>query len=157
MKIRSYTFKAIATSVIYWGIDSSIHCFLYSEGNFEFIPSDANELWMRTVIVVLLVLFGMYADKHTKEMLKKEKEKRIVFNATISSTQHILNNLLNQMQFFKLKAEESNSFDDETNELYEKTIREGKELVFKLSTVEDLTEENIKASVYPKHEEKILH
>lgn len=81
----------------------------------------------------------------------KEKEKRIVFDATVRSTQHILNNLLNQMQYFKMVADETNAFDDEVNEIYKNTIEEGKELVIKLSSVEELTEENIIGSVYPKN------
>ena len=81
----------------------------------------------------------------------KEKEKRIVFDATVRSTQHILNNLLNQMQYFKMVADETNAFDDEVNEIYKNTIKEGKELVIKLSSVEELTEENIIGSVYPKN------
>ncbi len=149
MKRINFTFKAIIVSVMYWLMDSSFHRFIYGEDDFEFIPSEVDELWMRTVIIVLLVCFGIYADHHTKSMLKKEKEKRIVFNATVSSTQHILNNLLNQMVYFKMKAEKSNLFDNETIELYEQSMKEGKELVEKLSSVKELTEEKIKKSVYP--------
>lgn len=104
---------------------------------------------MRIVIVVLLILFGLYADYQTKSILQKEKEKRILFNATVSSTQHIVFNLLNQMQFYKIEADKSNVFDEEVNTLYEQTMKEGKELVDKLSAVDELTEENIIKSVYP--------
>lgn len=83
--------------------------------------------------------------------LLKEKEKRVVFDATVKSTQHILNNLLNQMQYFKLVADETNAFDDEVNDIYKNTIKEGKELVINLSSVEELTAENIIGSVYPKN------
>jgi len=150
MKNVNYTFKAIIIAILYWLMDSAIHGLVYSEEGFEFIPSELNELFMRITIVVLLIAFGMYADRQTKAMLKKEKEKRIIFNATVSSTQHILNNLLNQMQFFKMKADESNVFDENITDLYEQSIEEGKELVEKLSTVEELSEENIKASVHLK-------
>lgn len=84
-------------------------------------------------------------------LLQKEQEKRAIFNATISSTQHILNNLLNQMYFFRLKAEESNAFDAYTLKLFNKTMREGEKLIKKLSEVDELTEDSIKASVYPKN------
>lgn len=152
LKNSNFTFKAIIVSAIYWLIDSVIHRFIYSEEEFEFIPSEENEFWMRVIIVVLLICFGLYADHKTKEMVRKEMEKRIIFNATVSSAQHILNNLLNQMQLFKLKAEESNSFDKKTMGLYEQSFNEGKELVKKLSSVKKLTERNIKESVYLKSE-----
>jgi len=149
MNTRNYTFKAIILSAMYWLLDSMVHKLIFSENEFEFIPTDANELWMRIIIIVLLIAFGIYADKTTKAMLKKEHEKRVVFNATISSTQHILNNLLNQMQYFKLMADESKAFDSKIQAQYDNTMLEGKELVDKLSAVEELTEANIKASVEP--------
>ena len=150
MKNNNFLFKAIILSVAYWLVDSVIHRFIYSESEFEFIPAEINELWMRVVIVVLLISFGKYADFHTKILLKKEKEKRIIFDATLSSTQHIINNLLNQMQYFKMKADESSVFDDEVNELYNHSMKEGKELFDKLCSVEELTENNISNSVHSK-------
>ena len=86
------------------------------------------------------------------KVIEKEKEKRVIFMATVSSTQHILNNLLNNLLLFKLEADKSDIFYDKTKALYEQTIREGAELVKKLSAVELLTEKNIKASVYPKYD-----
>ena len=142
---------AIPLALSYWVLECIIHYFGYGELEFELIPSDFDELWMRIVIVILLVSFGIYADKHTKSILDKEKEKRIVFEATVRSTHHILNNILNQMQYYKIVAAKNMAFDDETNELYENTITEGKELIKKLSSVDELTEENIIDSVYPKN------
>ena len=142
---------AIPLALSYWVLECIIHYFGYGELEFELIPSDLDELWMRIVIVILLVSFGIYADKHTKSILDKEKEKRIVFEATVKSTHHILNNILNQMQYYKIIADKNRAFDDETNELYENTITEGKELIKKLSSVDELTEENIIDSVYPKN------
>lgn len=152
MKSSSFTYKAILVSFLYWVADSMIHKLIYLEEEFEFIPAEINELWMRVVIVILLVCFGIYADKHTKTMLEKEKEKHIIFRATIYSTEHILNNLMNQMVYFKMIADKKNVFDSEDNELYENAIKKGKELVARLSSVEKLTEEDIKDSVSPKNE-----
>lgn len=83
--------------------------------------------------------------------------KRAIFMATTSSTQHILNNLLNQMKYFKAETDAAKFFDDETNSLYEGSMTEDLELVEKLSAVNVLTEENIKASVYPKSEKGISY
>jgi PAS domain S-box-containing protein len=82
--------------------------------------------------------------------LKKEREKQKIFTATVSATQHILNNLLNNMLLFKMKAKQSDCFDDKTKTQFDQAIKEGTELVKKLGAVEVLTEENIKASVNPK-------
>ncbi|MFP6804410.1 MAG: hypothetical protein VCA12_14900 [Pseudomonadales bacterium] len=85
------------------------------------------------------------------------EEERAIFMATTSSTQHILNNLLNQMKYFKAETDAAKFFDDETNSLYEGSMTEDLELVEKLSAVNVLTEENIKASVYPKSEKGISY
>jgi len=131
-------------------MESIFHRFLFSEEKFEIIPSETNELWMRVVIIILVVCFGIYADFQTRMLLKKEKEKRLIFRATVSSSQHIVYNLLNQMQFFKMKADEKNAFDSEIIELYDQSLKEGQDLMELLSNVDDLTENNIRMSVSPK-------
>ncbi|MDH5391717.1 MAG: hypothetical protein OEY11_00900 [Gammaproteobacteria bacterium] len=151
MRQLNYTLKSIIISALLWLLDSVTHFYIFKESQLEFIPSETNELWMRLSIVILFIAFGFYADRQTMTILKKEKEKRVIFDATIGSSQHILNNLLNQMQYFKTKADGENIFDDEENYLYEKAIDDGKQLVKKLSAVKELTEENILSSVYPTH------
>lgn len=150
MEYNNITVKAIIVSSLYWLLDSTIHVLLFGEDEFEFIPSEMNELWMRSTIVILLILFGLYADKQTKLLLEKEKEKYTIFKATIKSSQHILNNLMNQMSYLKMVADEKGAFNSEDTETYKCSINEGRELVLKLSAVDELTEENIINSVYPK-------
>lgn len=144
----NFTLKATTVSLLYWLTDTLIHKYIYEQA-FELIPSDMDELWMRSVIVILIICFGIYADKYTKSMMQKEEEKRLIYRATVVSSQHILNNLMNQMQYFKMIADKTNAFDDEVNDLYDKAINEGKELVNRLSSVKELTEQNIIDAVYP--------
>ena len=59
MKKKIFTVAATAIALLFWFFDASVHYFLYKEPQFEFIPDDINELWMRTAIVVLIVLFGI--------------------------------------------------------------------------------------------------
>ncbi len=146
----NFTLKATFLSVLFWLIESLIHNLFFLEDNFEIFPTDSNELWMRVVIVILVISFGIYADFQTKMLLKKEEEKRLIFKATIYSSQHITNNLLNQMQFFRMKADENNAFSSEVIKLYDQSLLEGQELMKLLSNVDDLTEENIRLSVSPK-------
>jgi hypothetical protein len=146
----NFALKATFLSVLFWLIESLIHNLFFSEDNFEIFPTDSNELWMRVVIVILVISFGIYADFQTEKLLKKEEEKRLIFKATIYSSQHITNNLLNQMQFFRMKADENNAFSSEVIKLYDQSLLEGQELMELLSNVDDLTEENIRMSVSPK-------
>ena len=141
MKRINYTGLSIILAVILWLIDSVAHRLLFNEAEYEFIPQDLNELWMRITIITLIICFGIYTDYHSKKILLAAHEKRQIFLATVSASQHILNNLLNNMQYFKLKIDESSDFDKET-------IEGAEELVKQLSSVEELTEDKIKDSVH---------
>lgn len=68
---------------------------------------------------------------------------------------HILKNLLNQMQFFKIEALKSNDFDQEVLKLYDVAIDEASGLIERLSQIENITEENIWASVDPNNIENL--
>jgi hypothetical protein len=58
----------LVLATVYWFGDSLIHYVVYEEQRFEFIPSGFNELWMRCVIVMLLIAFGVYAQASTNRM-----------------------------------------------------------------------------------------
>ena len=148
MKHR-YFIISIGLCILYWMMDSGIHWYVYKE-EFAFIPQEPNEIWMRGVISILIISFGYYADFQIKKLLHKEEEKRRIFKATVYSTQHILNNLLNQLMLFKLEMEENDAFSDELKALFNEALESSAQQVQQLSEVDKLTEEDIKASVYPK-------
>ena len=109
---RVFTIAAIVIAMIFWNFDSALHYFAYKEPTFDFIPDDFNELWMRLVIVVLIVLLGVYADRSARKQLIQEKQQVALntYNSMIHATHHILNNLLNQMQLFEMEALKSTDF-----------------------------------------------
>lgn len=76
MQRKSFFFKlSILISLSYWFFDSAIHYFWYGELEFEIIPSDFNELWMRSAIFILLLAFGVFADYKTSKIIKAYKKK----------------------------------------------------------------------------------
>lgn len=151
MKKRIYSIVALAIALIFWFFDASVHYFVYGEPQFEFIPSNFNELWMRTAIVLLLLSFGIYADFSAKRLLIKEKqlEAACIYESMVYASRHILNNLLNQMQIIKIEALKCDEFDREIIKFYDTAFDEAKYLIQKLSEVENVTDENIWASVNP--------
>ncbi|MBL1278578.1 MAG: hypothetical protein COB30_021090 [Ectothiorhodospiraceae bacterium] len=132
--------------------DSIIHYYLYGEKSFEIIPGDFNELWMRGVIVILLVSFGAYVEISTKKLIEKEKqlEASLIYHSIVRASHHILNNLLNQMQLFRMEALNSHSFDKEKIKLYDSAMDEASSLIKQLSEVKNISDENIRASVAPR-------
>ena len=152
LHMNNHLYKSLGLLIacFYWLIDSLIHKFLYREEHFEFIPSEFNELWMRTAIFFLVILLGGYADFHTKKILLKEEEKIRIFRSTVRATHHILNNFLNKMQLFLLEAESSSDFDKSKLALFNQAIQDTAEQIKEMESITDISEENIEDTVYPK-------
>lgn len=151
MKKHFYTLTALFMSVVLWFIDSIIHFFIFNNENFEIIPDDFNELWMRSTIIILVIIFGIYVDHSARKLLQKEKqlEAARIYDSMLHASQHILNNLLNQMQLFKLEAEKCHDFDPEVIALFRQSTEEASALIRRLSEVKSLNRETIWASIDP--------
>ena len=67
-------------------------------------------------------------------------------------TQNVLNKLLNQLQFFKLTADDTIDFDPEILTLYDSVTEEVCALIAKLSSVTQPTSQNIRKAVTPVRE-----
>jgi hypothetical protein len=145
-----FSLLGVGLALLYWFAESVIHRFVYAEESFEIVPSEPNEFQMRLLIILLIIIFGVFADNRASKIRKSEREKREVYIATVRSTQHILNNLMNQMQLAFLDLEKQHCLESETRKLLERSIREGKEQVQRLSTVSDLSGESIEESVKPR-------
>lgn len=80
----------------------------------------------------------------------KEHEKREIYLSTVQASQHILNNLLNQLQLFQIEARKSADFNKDVLKLFDGALAEASDLVLSLSNVKELTRDNIKKSVTQK-------
>lgn len=146
---RILTITAIMLSLCFWFFDSFVHFFIYGEPEFEFFPNDINELWMRSAIVVLLSLFGIFADYFTNNISSRDKllELTGVYNDLLHANLEVLSNQLDQLKLFKLEAQQSKDFDAEIITLFDNSITEITELVDSLTRVTDITDSRIKAEL----------
>ena len=149
MDRHKFGLLGLGLALLYWFAESVIHRFVYAEEFFEIVPSDVNEFWMRLLIIVLILVFGIFADNRARKIKESEREKREVYVATVRSTQHILNNLMNQLQLAFLDLEKEHCLESDTRKLLEKSIREGKQQVERLSSVTEISGESIEDSVRP--------
>ena len=147
--MRRFTLIGIALALFYWVAESLIHRFVYFEEYFEVFPTDANEILMRFIIIALIVGFGIFADNRARKIREKETEKREIFLATVRSSQHILNNLLNQMQLALFESDGQRGLEAETRKLLDRSIKEGKQQVECLSSVTEMDGDSIEESVRP--------
>lgn len=151
MKNNIFTCIGFFIGILIWLLESIVHHFIFNDPSFEVIPHDINEIWMRSCIFFLFVSFGVSADLFTRKLVEKEKQLEAVtiYKSMIHAVHHILNNLLNQMQIFKMEAENCKDFNTNIIMYFDLVRDEAEDLVKKLSSVEELTGDNIKASVYP--------
>ena len=68
----------------------------------------------------------------------------------IFAVHHVLNNFLQQMQHFRMKAEDTPEFDRATLSLYDQVIDETSLQIEALSSIAKIDEQSIKRSVAPK-------
>jgi len=146
---RRFTVFGFGLALLYWVAESAVHRYIYAEDFFEVVPSDLNEIWMRVLIIVLIIGFGIFADNRAATIRRKELEKREVFLATMRSTQHILNNLLNQLQLVFFELDDRHELESETRKLLKRSIKDGKEQIERLSSVTEMRSESIEKSVKP--------
>ena len=125
--------------VAYWMFDSAMHYFVYNEIIFEFIPSDNDELWMRSFIVFLLISFAIFADSHARKIAEKEQEKMEVYISMLNANQHILNNFLQAMMMLRRAADKSKDIDDNAIAFYDKAI---KKTMTQINNLHGITEPN---------------
>jgi len=152
MTRRNYILLGIIIGLLFWIGESFIHWYAGGGKIFELFPSDTNELWMRLLIFSLLAGFGIYADYHTRSMIARESETRKIFKATASASQHILNNFLNEILYFRDEAQRSGGFDEETLKLLDKAVSNASGKIDSLRNVRDISVENIKVSVRPEND-----
>jgi hypothetical protein len=79
------------------------------------------------------------------------EEKEAIYIASIVSAQHVINNLLNQLQLVELEVSKQPNFDKETADLFGDMLLEADGLMKKLSSVKEIEADEIKRSVDPRH------
>jgi len=129
---------------------------LFSDNILSFLVKDIETLILiqtfkgaiYVLITTILLYFLINRDYQTLRL--KEQEKNQIFRATIKAVHHILNNFLNNMTLFKLEAENCDEFDKQVLVLYDEVILSAQTQLQTLSSIHELTEEQIKNSVFHK-------
>lgn len=88
MKKKNFFLKlSIPLALLYWIAESAIHYLSYGESVFEIIPSDRNELWMRTSFFILLPFFALFADFVSRNRIAKSEIKNLSENISRAKKQ----------------------------------------------------------------------
>jgi len=67
----------IIMAVLFWPVEAAMHAFVFAKGTFigNLFPADADELWMRTIISIAFVGFGLLGHRYVAE--HKDFQERI--------------------------------------------------------------------------------
>lgn len=136
--------------IVYWLLDSAVNFFIYDGLQFELLPSDTNELWVRCVIIFLLTTFSIFADLQTKKIAKKEQEKNEIYISMLNANQHILNNFLQAMMLFRSAADKSNDINEDVLALYDETIKNTITQINNLHGIQEPNKKTIEDRFLPK-------
>ena len=140
IKRARFTITAFAVAFIFWFFASPIHFFLYREPPHELIQGGLNELWVRIVIVLLVLFIGIFADHFTNKLFKAQQlEVAQVYNGVLNASGQVMDNLLFQMQLFKLEAQKSKDFDRDIIKFCDDAMKEASDLIETLARVENIT------------------
>jgi len=94
----------IGIAVLYWVIEAFLDALIFNEGTIfqRLVPSDLNEVWMRTLIVSLILALSAYVQSNSKrrQAEKKMHESNAFFSGVlkisldgiimVDASQHIL-------------------------------------------------------------------
>lgn len=108
---------------------------------------EIDEFIIPVFIIIIFVTVDLFNKNKTNSV---KKEKLEIYKAMMSSSHHIINNFLNQIQLLKLTAEDLPEFDPEVLQLYEQTVNDTKKQLSDLSSIQNIDAKTIIESVSPK-------
>ena len=103
------------------------------------------------IIPVFIFCLFLFWDRYMKnQKLALKHAKLSVYRAMLSTSHHIINTFLYQMDIFKLTAEDTPGFDTATLAYYEDIKNDTSEKIHSLSNINEIDENTIKNSVLNK-------
>lgn len=101
------------------------------------------------IIIPFLVFVVFFFIDTIKNALntRVENEKKSVYKAMLSSSHHILNNFISQMNIFKITAEDTPGFDIMVLSYYDDIINMASKQINSLSNLKTIDEFSIKTSI----------
>ena len=135
---------------MYLNVDVVYH-YLMSDVNEVLVSVPAyDELIIRIPITLLVLCLTFSLDYYMQQYsLVRSRSKKAIYKSMLSASQHIVNNLLNQMTLYQHEAERCESFNKEVLIMYVNSLNEAENLMIKLSNISDINEHAIWDSVKP--------
>jgi hypothetical protein len=74
---RKLLWLGVLFAMFFWFLEAFVHSAVFGEGSYmvNLLPQNPNELWMRTLVCSLLIVFGIYAQSTVAELKVSEEER----------------------------------------------------------------------------------
>ena len=164
MGTRGYISLAALIAAIFWMAEALIHSHISIDGgkwfktspadfevipadsevipaDFEMIPVDFDEFCMRSIIVILIIGFGIYVDYSTTIRDGEADERKRRHKAAFNKIKHRFSDFIEKVQNFNLEVRKTRSMDKDILNSFADTIHDAKDLLAKLENEGDITAE----------------
>lgn len=139
MKSNNIIHLSVVVSVAFWILESLMHYKVFDHGHgFELIPHDPNELWMRSLICLLIIAFGIYAHFMVKKIIQYEKNQVETLKLTMRTVQDIVCNCLNEQQLMLIEMKKACPEKIKLLGTYENLIFSTAESLNKIANMKDI-------------------
>jgi len=106
LKRKKLFWISIWLMFVYWNLESVIHVYVFNEGTFweQFLNPSPHEIWMRSIVILVLFVLGLYADFMVNIHRKAEERIRLahaelnqIFN-TAADGMHVVDESFNVLR-----------------------------------------------------------
>lgn len=139
MRFNLFTLS-IFSAFFFWFVESGIHYLIFGDAHFEFIPHDANEFWMRSLVCLLMVMVGFLAERHVRDKEDIHAEKLRTLKATVNTVQDLVGNSLNSLQLICIELEAGKIPDQKSLNQIQKMVTESSGKLKKLAEITEVIE-----------------
>ena len=139
MRFNFFTLSLIG-AVFFWFAESLIHYFVFGEADFEVLPHDANEFWMRSLVCGLMIVIGYLAERHVRDREEIHAEKLRTLKATMNTVQDMVGNSLNSLQLICIELESGKIPDEKSLHQIQKMVTQSSDKLKKLAEITEVIE-----------------
>ena len=148
MGSRGYISVAVLIAAIFWMAESLIHFFIdggqwlkVTPADFEVIPVDFYEFCERTLVIILIIGFGIYVDYSTTIRDGEADEGKRRHKAAFNEIKHKFSNFIEKVQNIDLEVRKTRNVDKDILNNFADTIHDAKDQLAKLENAGDITAE----------------
>lgn len=90
---------AVGAALLFWPLEAAIHVLVFDGGSFtgQLFAPDANEFWMRVIIGMLVIAFGVYAQMMLNRQIEHLDEVEEI-NRQLSAAQEQRDSLIRELE-----------------------------------------------------------